>query len=72
MEYQPIKNKTEDLLKYRKDYYESNKQRILDMVGKKEFCECCQKKIRKDYILKHNKTKKHILNNDAYNDFKKE
>jgi len=48
--------------KYNPEYYKNNKVRILKMIGEKVHCPCCDTMIRKDFLHKHIKTKKHLKN----------
>jgi len=53
------KDNKEKLTEYHKQYYNDNKERRREYDKQKIKCECgCD--IRKDYIFKHRKTKKHI------------
>jgi hypothetical protein len=48
--------------KNRKEYYEKNKEHILQKRKVKIKCDVCNIMIRKDYFYKHQETKKHIDN----------
>ena len=48
--------------KYNPEYYKNNKVRIFKMIGEKVHCPCCDTMIRKDFLHKHIKTKKHLKN----------
>ena len=43
---------------YRKEYYEKNKQKIIEQMKTEVQCEICHEKIRKCRINRHQKTKK--------------
>lgn len=59
------KNKT-----YNKEYYETNKAKILEKVGKKDYCQLCNTYYCHGGKSKHNKTKRHIHNVANPNDLK--
>ena len=49
--YEPEKQK-----EYNKKYYETNKLKIAEQIGKKEECEHCGRMVRHDNMTKHMKT----------------
>ena len=51
--------------KYNPVYYKNIKERILKMIGEKVCCPCCDTMIRKDFLHKLIKTKKHLKNEVA-------
>ena len=55
-------NNKEHKQEYEKEYRENNKEKIEEKQKEKIECSICKCYIRKDYITKHTKTKKHIAN----------
>lgn len=47
---------------YAKNYYTNNKQKILFEMNKPVHCKYCATYVTKCNLSKHNKTKKHIIN----------
>jgi Zn finger protein HypA/HybF involved in hydrogenase expression len=57
-----MKKKITDMKKYQKEYYAENKERILEKMKRKIYCECCDKYVPKYKFPQHCRTKKHIRN----------
>lgn len=55
-----MERKTENIVEYRRRYYEQNKERIVMMKKQLTQCPVCLKDISKSYWSQHQKTKKHI------------
>ena len=54
-------NKKEITKEYNKKYYEKNREKHLNNLKQKIYCDCCHVEISKVNINKHNQTKKHQL-----------
>ena len=59
----PKIKKTEDMKKYRKEYYKNNKEKFYDKME----CKYCNCQIPYHYKSNHNKTIKHQKNVEIYN-----
>ena len=46
----------------RKRYYEKNKEKIIEHLYERRFCEACQREYALYQLSKHRKSKKHINN----------
>lgn len=57
-----MKKKITDMKKYQKEYYQENKERILEKMKRKIYCECCNRDIAKYKYPQHCRTKKHLKN----------
>lgn len=42
---------------YNKNYYTTNKQKILDHMKQKIICDCCDKSVNKSHLNRHKATK---------------
>jgi len=58
--------KTEDIHKYRKQYYKNNKDKIFKRLNKQVKCEYCDKMIKTNALWQHNKTNKHKQNEEIF------
>ena len=58
--------KTEDIIGYRKAYYQANKNRILENMSQNIFCEYCSCNTSKQAINKHNNSIKHKRNVELF------
>jgi len=58
--YKEHREKNKDIIKeYNKEYYEINKEQRKEKLKEKTICKVCNLEIRKDSLLRHEKTKKH-------------
>lgn len=53
------KNKTNDIIKYRKEYYKQNKDKIKQMMNTERFCNLCCENVKISKWLRHCESKKH-------------
>lgn len=44
-------------MEYNKNYYNKNKQKILDQMKLKVICDCCNKSVNKSHLNRHKTTK---------------
>jgi len=58
--------KTDDIIGYRKAYYQANKNRILENMSQKILCEYCSCDTSKQAINKHNNSTKHKRNVELF------